>query len=135
MKQLYIFGNGNITWENFQAYYLPTLTSIDYHTTYFHVCDFKGADTLAMEFLKMYTGKVTLYHIGERPRYLPDKYKTKVSQWQLAGGYTSDEERDRAAIEACTHYLAIDFNSKEKSLSGTQKNILLCQQLQKIALL
>jgi hypothetical protein len=51
----------------------------------FILCDFRGVDTMTMEFLKCLTAKVTIYHIGENPRYLPDKYRTKVSLWELLG--------------------------------------------------
>ena len=87
------------------------------------MCDYKGVDTLVMELLKSEASKVTVYHIGERPRYLPDKYKTKVSGWKLIGGFETDEARDMAAIESCSHYLAVDFNSDEQRKSGTLKNI------------
>lgn len=50
------------------------------------------------------------------------------------GNFKTDQERDRAAIERCTHYLAIDFNSDEKRKSGTLKNIELCNERGKLYL-
>jgi hypothetical protein len=130
---IFIFGNGNISFPDFIQYYEKPLGQwISQESTEFTVCDFRGADTLVMELLKCETPQVTVYHIGERPRYIPDKYKTKVSQWKLEGGYENDELRDMAAIENCTHFLAVDFNSNEKRKSGTQKNIELCEALNKI---
>ncbi len=79
-----------------------------------------------MEYLKSETSKVTIIHIGDKPRYIPDRYKTKVSQWNIVGGFESDESRDNHAIDTCTHFIATDFNSSDKRVSGTQKNILNC---------
>lgn len=87
---------------------------------------------MALEFLKTASAHVTLYHVGDRPRYLPDKFRTHVGEWQLVGGYKSDLERDHAAIDACTHFLAVDFNSDAQRKSGTQKNIDRCLVLGKL---
>ncbi len=130
---LYIFGNGNLSFEDFKTHYeKPLLKALEMPDSSFLLCDVRGTDTLAMEFLKCLSGKVTIYHVGEKPRYFPDKYKTKAGEWRVLGGFASDEERDRAAIDACTHYLAIDFNSDAKRKSGTQKNIELCEALGKV---
>ena len=66
------------------------------------------------------------------PRYFPNKYKTKVAEWKLSGGFQDDESRDLAAIENCTHFIAKDFNSKGERISGTMKNILKCRALNKV---
>lgn len=135
MHTIYIFGNGNISLSDFIAYYQtplePFVKDPDYR---FILCDFRGADTLMMEWLKTETHRVEIYHIGEKPRYMPDKYKTQVSQWKCIGRFENDESRDKAAIEACTHFLAIDFNSNAKRKSGTLKNIEECISLGKIPL-
>lgn len=133
--KIYIFGNGNTSFADFQNYYgVHLLKYLSAPDAEFLVGDFRGVDTLAMEFLKCDARKVTVYHVAERPRYIPDKYRTKVSQWTIKGGYADDTSRDRAAIDACTHYLAVDFNSNEKRKSGTLKNIELCESLGKIDL-
>jgi hypothetical protein len=130
---IYIFGNGNIGFDDFIEYYEKPLRSyLSREDVSFSVCDFKGVDTLVMELLKCVSAKVTLYHVGERPRYLPDKYKTKVNQWKIKGGFESDEARDLAAIDNCTHYLAVDFNSNSQRKSGTRTNIDLCAAKNKI---
>jgi len=128
---LYVFGNGNLSWEDFLAHYYQQMIFLDLELTHFIVCDFRGVDTLVMEYLKCKTDQVNIYHIGSLPRYLPDKYKTKVSNWILCGGYETDEERDNAAIEMCTHFLARDFNSTNERKSGTQRNIEKCLALGK----
>jgi hypothetical protein len=133
--QVYVFGNGNLRFCDFIDYYeAPLKTAIALPKTHFIVCDFRGADTLTIEWLKSETGNVSVYHIGERPRYSPDRFRTKVSQWKFVGGFTTDAERDAAAISQCTHFLAMDFNSDENKQSGTQKNIATCLELGKISL-
>jgi hypothetical protein len=96
--------------------------------------DFRGVDTLMMEYLKTKTSKVTVLHIGEKPRYAPDRYKTKVSSWTFVGGFQDDQSRDEEAIKNCTHYLAIDRNSNDSRKSGTMRNLERCEALGKIAL-
>ncbi|MNE69937.1 hypothetical protein D3C80_1656950 [compost metagenome] len=84
-----------------------------------------------MEFLKCQTPNVTIYHIGEKPRYAPDKFKTQVGNWNFIGGFSSDKERDLQAMDDCTHFLAYDFNSDSKRKSGTATNIGLCHEKSK----
>ena len=132
---MYIFGNGNIKYSDFEYLYLtPIRRLITEEEPEFIICDFRGVDVLAMEFLKSETPKVTLLHIGEKPRYMPDSYKTKVSQWEMIGGFTDDHSRDEYAIKICTHFIATDFNSNEKRKSGTWQNIERCEALGKIQL-
>lgn len=133
--KIYIFGNGNLSFETFQLEYINVIKPyLKNRKVHFLLCDFRGVDTLMMEFLKTETGSVSVYHVGDRPRYMPDKYKTKVHAWQLKGGYVNDVDRDHAAIDDCTHFLAIDINSSEKRKSGTLGNIERCQLLGKINL-
>lgn len=133
--KVYVFGNGNISFDDFTKHYAKVITNcLKQDNVGFIVCDFKGGDTLTMELLKCSTANVSVYHIAEKPRYIPDKYRTKVSSWEVVGGFENDEQRDFAAIENCTHFIAIDFNSNEKRKSGTQANIELCESLGKIRL-
>lgn len=81
-----------------------------------------------MEFLKCISANVTIYHIGNKPRYIPDKFKTNVGEWTFIG----DKERDNTAIDNCTHFLAYDFNSNATRKSGTHKNIEICLSKNKI---
>jgi len=89
-------------------------------------------DTLTLELLKCSTEKVRVFHVGERPRYLPDTYRTLVARWTLVGGFLSDGARDAAAIDACTHFLAHDVNSDAQRKSGTLRNIERCLALGKV---
>lgn len=131
--KIYVFGNGNISFADFKAHYEDLINPyLNRSDVSFHLCDFRGVDVLTMELLKCYSDQVFIYHISEKPRYLPDKYKTKVSNWTIIGGFESDEDRDMEVIKNCTHFIAIDFNSDHKRKSGTQKNIELCEKSGKI---
>lgn len=131
--KIYVFGNGNISFNNFTNCYLNHLRELVAEPgNHFILCDFRGVDTLTMEFLKSETGNVSVYHIGAKPRYVPDRFRTKVSQWQFVGAFQTDVERDSAAIEGCTHFLAIDFNSDKVRKSATAKNIEKCLTLGKM---
>lgn len=130
--KIYIFGNGNIKYSDFEELYLKPIKRLAKENPEFIICDFRGVDTLVMEYLKSESEKVSIIHIGERPRYIPDKFKTKVSQWKVKGGFEDDKSRDRYAINSCTHFIATDFNSDGKRKSGTQRNIELCKSLGKI---
>jgi hypothetical protein len=133
--RLYIFGNGNLSFADFLVHYHePLVRSLAIDGAEFLVGDFRGVDTLTMECLKCVTPSVRVYHIGSRPRYLPDKFRTKVSQWGLVGGFDDDGARDAAAIDACTHFLAHDINSDATRQSGTRRNIERCLELGKLRL-
>ncbi len=131
MKNIYLFGNGNTSFDIFLDKYKPVIDKALNNKLNFLVCDFKGIDTLIMEYLKDKTSDVTIYHCFEKPRYLPDKFKTKVSEWHIKSGFFNDTDRDIYVINNCDYYFAIDFNSDNKRKSGTQKNIELLQSMNK----
>ncbi len=133
IMKIYVFGNGNINLNDFiDLYKKPLDQFVNDPLVSFILCEFRGVDTLMHEFLKSETEQVSIYHVGEKPRYKADQFKTKVSSWKFIGGFESDEERDNKAIEDCTHFLAYDFNSDAKRKSGTLKNIEKCISLGKI---
>lgn len=122
--KIYVFGNGNLSFQGFQNHYGRLLKTVFFlREVSFLVCDFRGVDTLTLEWLKCVSPDVTVFHVGKRPRYLPDRFRTYVDSWTILGGFKSDEDRDAAALDACTHFLATDFNSDENRKSGTQRNI------------
>lgn len=100
--RLYVFGNGNLGFDAFLAHYRAPILALDPSTTEFLVCDFRGVDTLVMELLEDRAAQVRVFHIGTAPRYLPSRYRTRVSSWTLVGGFEDDDVRDAAAIAACT---------------------------------
>ena len=136
LKQIFIFGNGNLSFDDFITHYQQPLSNlVKEKNVVFIVCDFRGLDTLVMEFLKTTTPNVLVYHMGEKPRYKPDAYKTQVGEWLFVGGFDSDAARDNAAIKQCTHFLAIDFNSDSQRKSGTLKNIEKCLKFNKLKII
>ena len=132
MKMIYVFGNGNISWENFHQLYLEPLQNFNLAECEFLMGDFNGVDTLMMEFLKDKTSHVSLLHIGEKPRYSVNTFNTKAGSWKTIGGFKTDKERDHYAIAMCTHFLAADLNSDEIRTSGTFRNIEKCLTLGKV---
>lgn len=132
MKKIYVSGNGNVSWENFHQFYIEPLKKLNLFECEFIIGDYSGTDTLMMEFLKDKCENVTILHIGQRPRYFVNKFKTKVINWKFVGGFTSDFERDSYGVEHCSHFLATDFNTDQKRKSGTLKNIEKCLNLGKI---
>ena len=73
---IYIFGNGNISFTQFKEHYESVINEyIDLKNVNFLLCDFRGVDVLAMEVLKCDSANVSVYHIGENQRYLSDKLK------------------------------------------------------------
>lgn len=132
-KIIFICGNGNISFDKFNDYYINKLRS-NIENNLFIVGDFRGTDTLTMEYIKTLTPSVEVCHLYDKPRYLPDKFKTYVSQWKLTGGFKTNEERDLYMIRKCTHFLAIDQNTDVIRKSGTLKNIEYCRKLSIIEL-
>ena len=133
---VYISGNGNLSFTDFLRYHeAPLRPLIALPDAGFVLGDFRGVDSLTMELLKCETDNVSIYHVGDRPGYLPDQFKTRVPRWQITSGFKSGGERDATAIQACTHFLAIDFNPDAARKSGTTKNIEKCLKLGKIPFL
>ena len=136
IMKVFIGGNGNLSFEDFCHYYATALNKLleKNSDAHFLVCDFRGVDVLAMEYLKCRTSNVMVHHMGSRARYVPDQFRTYVNEWKFIGGYSNNWERDQATLKDCTHYLAYDFNSDQSRKSGTQKNIEVCQRMGKIFL-
>ena len=49
MKKIYVFGNGNLSWEKFNQFYIEPLKDFNLSECEFIIEDFSGADTLMME--------------------------------------------------------------------------------------
>lgn len=136
MKTIFIFGNGNLSFEDFSKYYLPILEQYEQEAdNHFILGDFRGVDTLAMEWLKCKSSNVSIYHLGNRPSYRPDLFKTCVSDWAFKGFFSSNLERDLAMVKDCTHFLGFDFNTDRNRVSGTYKSIQSCLKQKKIRLM
>ncbi len=84
MKKIYVSGNGNVSWEKFQQFYIEPLKKFNLDECEFIIGDFSGTDTLMMEFLKDKTEKVTILHVGKRPRYFANSFKQKLKNGKLS---------------------------------------------------
>lgn len=123
MKKIFVFGNGNLSWENFHRFYIEPLKETAISECEFIIGDFTGTDTLMMEYLKDKTENVTVIHMKDCPRYFINTFRNKAAKWKTMGGFVSDTDRDEFGISNCTHFLAVDFNSDQIRKSGTLKNI------------
>lgn len=122
--RIYVFGNGALSFDDFRGLYVPAIESALARVgTSWVVCDFRGVDTLTMEYLKTRTAAVTVVHIGAAPRYLPDRRGTHVQQWTIRGGFADDAARDQAALATATHFLAIDRFSTPARATATVRLI------------
>lgn len=113
-KVVFIFGHGDVTEKEFEKYYkfkIDKAVSLNYS---FLICDYKGADTLAQDYLKNYN-KVTVFHMFENPRY-----KANIS-WKTIGGFQTDLERDSYGTFNSNY--DIYFVRKGREKSGTMNNV------------
>lgn len=112
----FIFGHGDITKEEFDLHYIPYINKgISLNHT-FIVCDYKGADTMAQEYLNFIQyNKVIIYHMFEKPRVQSNIL------WETKGGFISDDERDSKCTLESNYDIAYLKINREKS--GTAKNI------------
>lgn len=131
--KLFICGNGNIPFDTFLKKYVNPIEQLleENNNIEFILCEFRGLDILMLEYLKTKSRQVTVLYMGNKPRYKPDEFRTFVKDWNFIGGYTSNLQRDLAAIDMCTHFLAYDINSDSFRTSGTFKNIKKCLSLGK----
>jgi hypothetical protein len=119
VRILYICGHLDLTQEEFNEYYLPVINACVYTAWNFIVGDADGVDKFAQEFLDskllMQKKRVTVYHMSDKPR-------NNIGDFQVLGGFSSDEERDSAMLKRADKILAWIKPGREKS--GTAKNLL-----------
>ena len=115
-RTYFISGHGNVTEEEFQEHYVPQLRQVlsDSFETRFVVGDFRGADTLAQQWLLGKTKNVTVYHMFESPRF--------NAGWPTKGGFQSNATRDRAMTAASDDDIA--WLRDPDTNSGTRRNLL-----------
>ncbi len=114
MTHIFVSGHLDLTVEEFGEHYAPRLLSACREAV-FHVGDARGADTMAQIFLAAQGASVVVYHMFDTPRNcMSDKF-------QLVGGFTSDNTRDKAMTAASTEDVAWVRPGREKS--GTARNL------------
>ncbi len=111
-----------MSFDDFRGLYVLAIDSaLERVATSWVVCDFRGVDTLTMEYLKTRTAAVSVFHVGAAPRYLPDRRHTHVDEWTIRGGFADDAARDQAALASATHFLAVDRFSTPKRPTATAR--------------
>lgn len=114
-KVFFISGHLDLTQDEFSAHYVPQIEgALKWPPVSFVVGDARGADTLVQEYLKLRCADVVVYHMFEKPRNNPAKFKTK-------GWHLSDIDRDEAMTRDSTHDIAWVRPGRESS--GTAKNL------------
>lgn len=124
MKEKRIFfisGHRDITYNEYTRLYLPKIIEcIDKYDAYFIMGDYEGVDIMAqntlMGVLEYPIDKVTVYHMGDKPRNVHPTIQ------QFVGGFRTDEERDYA-MSAESHE-DIAFVRWGRFDSGTSQNII-----------
>jgi len=121
MKQrltYFISGHGDLTPEEFKAYYEDRIVLAAKEHANFIVGDFKGADTMAQDLLRELGGIVRIgvrvFHMFDKPRYLA------CPSFDTEGGFQSDAERDTAMTVSSDEDILWVRPGREKS--GTAKN-------------
>ena len=123
MKEKRIFfisGHRDITYNEYTRLYLPKIIEcIDKYDAYFIMGDYEGVDIMAqntlMGVLEYPIDKVTVYHMGDKPRNVHPTIQ------QFVGGFRTDEERDYAMSANSDEDIA--FIRCGRFTSGTAQNI------------
>jgi len=121
MTTHFISGHLDLTIPEFMLFYAHRLEKAIHNGDDFVVGDAPGADTIAQWWLAFHIGpeleaKVTVFHMLDAPRNL-----VAAHGFNTRGGFTSDEERDRAMTEASDADIAWVRPGREKS--GTAWNL------------
>ncbi|MFZ6731924.1 hypothetical protein ACO0LG_08375 [Undibacterium sp. Ji42W] len=114
MKTAYISGHLKISNEEFTEHYVPKLAEALERGDSFVVGDARGVDEMAQGYLVLYTDKIKVYHMFEKPRNCAFGLET-------VGGFNSDEERDAAMTAASDDDIAWVRPGREDS--GTARNL------------
>lgn len=109
----FVSGHLDLTLEEFEAYYRPTLDEALARGESFVVGDARGADLMIQNYLLGRTSAVAVYHMFTNPR--------NNTSFNTVGGFESDEERDARMTADSDRDIAWVRPGREKS--GTQKNL------------
>jgi len=111
----FVSGHGDLTEQEFKEHYKPRLDWAIENGVWIVVGDYKGADTMAQEYLlNCYYRRVVVFHMFSEPRVNVGNFPTKC-------GYKTDNHRDSAMTMLSDYDIAWVRPGREKS--GTAKNI------------
>lgn len=116
----FISGHLDITMKEFSEYYEPRILEAIKNGDGFVVGDARGADFMAQAFLWSYipndelNGRVTVYHAYDEPR-------NHIAIFNRAGGFSSQNAKDKAMTEASDYDIAYIRPGREDS--GTARNL------------
>ena len=119
----FISGHLDLTIDEFKDHYEPAILKAIDEGSRFVVGDAIGADHFAQELLRNMIlpserfGRINVFHMLTNPRNLSSL------DFDLFGGYDSDESRDAAMTKASTDDIAWVRPSKKTRKSGTAKNL------------
>lgn len=121
----FISGHRDLNKEDFEKHYVPMINAVledrSGRLNVFVVGDCDGVDKMAQDYLSKTLPKnlhiiVTVYHPGNKPRYLASPC------FLTSGGYKDDVEKDEAMTRESQVDLAVI--QKGRWTSGTAQNIL-----------
>lgn len=120
-KTFFISGHRDITKEEFNKLYVPTIINvITSYDAYFVIGDYEGVDIMAQDFLlddlKYDVSKVKVFHMGEKPMNVNEKVKL------TAPNFADDEHRDGSMTLMSDADIA--FVREGRETSGTAQNII-----------
>ena len=113
-KIAFISGHLDLTEEEFNTHYIPTIDQLFAAGYSFVTGDARGADFLAQKYLLSIGASCVVFHMFTSPR--------NNAGFETRGNFTSDEERDENLTAASSIDVAWVKVGREKS--GTAKNLL-----------
>ncbi len=113
----FISGHLDLTQEEFNIHYLAKIADAVNANASFVICDAKGADTMAQNYLDSIGYEdVMILHMFDKPRTVC------LPCFDYLGGFQSDEQRDSWGTAASDADICWVRPGREKS--GTAKNVL-----------
>lgn len=109
----HISGHLDLTPDEFDQHYRPTIDAALARGDGFVIGDARGADAMAQNYLLGKTDAVVVYHMFSRARH--------NAGFPAIGGFTSDQSRDTRMTVDSHQDIAWVRAGREKS--GTQKNL------------
>ena len=129
----FISGHLDLTPIEFIHHYVKRIDAAVAEKAEFIVCDARGCDLMAQQYLAGLGCRATIFHMLKEPRNNVHPVKQSLMEsilhdggWRgppfaTWGGFKSDEDRDAACTESSTHDIAWVRPGRENS--GTARNL------------